>query len=183
MEAHAIAPLKIAPADFFFIFRGWTLKVVLLCPQTLIMALRGGGSHRVNGALRDQYWWSVGTKRCWCVDSTTIYTDFQFLEIGCQEDKNRPRRERLTLLRFHVREKKESDVQSKEKPWADWRRLSGLQGQRFMSEEVKVRAKLAYLCKLKLPCHTADGWVQLKCECVTDRPLESFYSCNSLRIG
>lgn len=80
------------------------------------------------------------------------------------------------------------DVQSEEKPGADWRRLSGLQGQRFVSEEVKVRAKLAYLCKLKLSSRTTDGWFQLKCEHVTEGPLDSpnahsFYGCNSLRTG
>lgn len=81
-----------------------------------------------------------------------------------------------------------SDVQSEEKPGADWRRLSGLQGQQFVSEEVKVRAKLAYLCKLKLSSRTTDGWFQLKCEHVTEGPLDSpnahsFYGFNSLRTG
>lgn len=88
----------------------------------------------------------------------------------------------------HRKKKKMPDVQSEEKPGADWRRLSGLQGQRFVSEEVKVRAKLAYLCKLKLSSRTTDGWFQLKCEHVTEGPLDSpnahsFYGCNSLRTG
>lgn len=148
----------------FFFFQGWVLKVVWLCLPTQIMALTGDWNHRMNGALLDRYWFSS-------VALTTIYTDFQFSGIVCQKDKNRLKRERLTILHFHIGEKKDSDVQCKEKPGADWRRLSGLQGQRFMSEEVKVRTKLAYLCKLKLSCRTMDGWFQLKSECVTERPL------------
>lgn len=86
------------------------------------------------------------------------------------------------------RKKKMSDVQSEEKPGADWRRLTGLQGQRFMSGEVKVRAKLAYPGKLKLSSRATDGWFQLKRERVTEGPLDSpnahsFYGCNSLRTG
>lgn len=153
------------------------------------MALRGGGSHRVNGALRNQYCWSVGTKRRWSVDSTTIYTDFQFSECGFQKDeKKQPEKVKTYNITLPHRKKKKSDVQSEEKPGADWRRLSGLQGQRFVSEEVKVRAKLAYLCKLKLSSRTTDGWFQLKCEHVTEGALDSpnahsFYGCNSLRTG
>lgn len=65
--------------------------------------------------------------------------------------------------------KKHSPKKSQRWLKAPWK----VQGQRSMSEQSKVKAELAYLCKLKVSPWTMDGWFQLNCGVHVSKSSES----------